>query len=132
MPGSEAWLTPGQFKLPVLLESSSGWNRFVGPLSSMSWSSKSGPTPFGSASTCEMAIQSASDEMHVTERYTPTSADHLMYEATIEDPKVFTRPWKISFPLYRRMEKNVQLLEFKCVPFTEELLFGKFRKQAAR
>ena len=56
----------------------------------------------------------------------------MMCEATVEDPNVFTRPWKISFPLYRRMEKNVQLLEFKCVPFTEELLFGKFRKQAAR
>ena len=60
------------------------------------------------------------------------SANHLTYEATIEDPALFTRPWKISFPLYRRMEKNVQLLEFKCVPFTEELLFGAFRKQAAR
>ena len=69
-----------------------------------------------------------SDALHVVERYTPASPYHLMYEATIEDPKVFTRPWKIRFPLYRRMEKNVQLLEFKCVPFTEELLFGKFRK----
>jgi hypothetical protein len=73
-----------------------------------------------------------SDALHVVERYTPVSPYHMMYEATIEDPKVFTRPWKISFPLYRRMEKNAQLLEFKCVPFTEELLFGKFRKQAAR
>jgi hypothetical protein len=73
-----------------------------------------------------------SDALHVVERYTPVSPYHMMYEATIEDPNVFTRPWKISFPLYRRMEKNLQLLEFKCVPFTEELLFGKFRKQAAR
>jgi hypothetical protein len=73
-----------------------------------------------------------SDALHVVERYTPVSPFHMMYEATIEDPNVFTRPWKISFPLYRRMEKNVQLLEFKCVPFTEELLFGKFNKQAAR
>ena len=73
-----------------------------------------------------------SDALHVVERYTPVSPYHVMYEATIEDPKVFTRPWKISFPLYRRMEKNVQLLEFKCVPFTEELLFGTFRKQTAR
>jgi hypothetical protein len=73
-----------------------------------------------------------SDALHVVERYTPISPYHMMYEATIEDPNVFTRPWKISFPLYRRMEKSVQLLEFKCVPFTEELLFGKFRKQAAR
>ena len=69
-----------------------------------------------------------SDALHVVERYTPVSPYHLMYEATIEDPKVFTRPWKISFPLYRRMEKNVQLVEYKCVPFTEELLYGRFKK----
>jgi hypothetical protein len=69
-----------------------------------------------------------SDAFHVVERYTPVSPYHLIYEATIEDPKVYTRPWKMSFPLYRRMEKNLQLLEFKCVPFTEELLYGKFRK----
>src|ERR1044072_4710036 len=60
--------------------------------------------------------------------FTPTSPYHLNDEATTEDPNVFTRPWKISFPLYPRMEKNVQLLEFKCVPFTEQLLFGKFIK----
>jgi hypothetical protein len=73
-----------------------------------------------------------SDMLRVVERYTPASPYHVMYEATIEDPKVFSRPWTIRFPLYRRMETNVQLLEFKCVPFTEELLFGKFRKQAVR
>jgi hypothetical protein len=69
-------------------------------------------------------------QLHVVERYTPVSPYHLMYEATIEDPGVYTRPWKIRFPLYRRMERNLQLLEFKCVPFTEELLYGKFRKPA--
>ena len=69
-----------------------------------------------------------SDALHVVERYTPVSPYHMMYEATIEDPKVFTRPWKISFPLYRLMEKKVQLLEYKCVPFTEELIYGKFKK----
>jgi hypothetical protein len=69
-----------------------------------------------------------SDGLHVIERYTPMSANHLAYDATIEDTKVYTRPWKISFPLYRRMEKNVQLLEFKCVPFTEDMLYGRFRK----
>jgi len=72
-----------------------------------------------------------SDELHVIERYTPASPYHMMYEATIEDPKVFSRPWKIGFPLYRRLERDMQLLEFKCVPFTEELLFGRFRKQQA-
>jgi len=65
-----------------------------------------------------------SDELHVVERYTPISPYHIKYEATIEDPKVFTRPWKISFPLYRRVEENVQLVEFNCVPFVEELMYA--------
>lgn len=70
-----------------------------------------------------------SDALHVVERYTPRSADTLNYEATIEDPKVFSRPWKISMPLYRRVEKNARLLEYKCVEFTEELLYGPLRKK---
>ena len=69
-----------------------------------------------------------SDAVHVVERYTPISADALMYEAAIEDPNVFTRPWKIRMPLYRRLEENVQLLEFKCVEFVEELMYGHLRK----
>src|SRR6267154_694626 len=72
-----------------------------------------------------------SDQLHVVERYTPVSPFHLMYEATIEDPKVFTRPWKIHFPLYRHMEQDFQLLEFKCEPFTEEMLYGRFVKRPA-
>jgi hypothetical protein len=55
-----------------------------------------------------------SDALHVVERYTPRSADTLTYEATIEDPKVFSRPWKISMPLYRRQEKDIELLEYEC------------------
>jgi hypothetical protein len=69
-----------------------------------------------------------SDELHVVERYTRTSPDILSYEAMIEDPKVFTRSWKISMPLYRRQEKGAQLLDFKCVEFVEELLYGQWRK----
>ena len=69
-----------------------------------------------------------SDALRVTERYTPMSPYHLQYEATIEDPKVFTRPWKISMPLYRRVEPGAQRLEFKCVEFTEELIYGSLRK----
>jgi hypothetical protein len=65
-----------------------------------------------------------SDALKVTERYTPISPYHIKYEATIEDPKVFTRPWKVSFPLYRRVEENAQLMEFNCVPFVEELMYG--------
>ena len=69
-----------------------------------------------------------SDKLHVVERYTRTSQDVIAYEATIEDPDVFTRPWKISMPLYRRQEKNAQILDFKCVEFVEELLYGPYRK----
>ena len=55
-----------------------------------------------------------SEALHVMERYTPIDATHINYEVTIEDPKVFSRPWKMSMPLYRRVERNVQLLEYEC------------------
>ncbi|HEY7387571.1 MAG TPA: hypothetical protein VH640_03630 [Bryobacteraceae bacterium] len=73
-----------------------------------------------------------SDDLHVVERYTPLTPYHLMYEATIEDPKVFTRPWKISMPLYRRMEPQIQALEFKCVEFSEEFLYGHLVAQPGK
>jgi hypothetical protein len=69
-----------------------------------------------------------SEALHVVERFTPKSPDVLDYQVTIEDPKVFTRPWKIQVPLYRRQDKNVQLMEFKCVEFVEELMYGHLRK----
>ncbi len=67
--------------------------------------------------------------MTVTERYTPQGANVLMYEATITDADTFTRPWKISLPIYRRLDQHMQLLDFKCVEFVEELLYGKYRKK---
>ena len=70
-----------------------------------------------------------SDALRVVERYTPAGPNAINYEALIEDPKTFSRPWKISMPLYRRLEKNMQLLEFKCVEFVEELLYGKLRQK---
>ena len=69
-----------------------------------------------------------SDDLHVTERYTPTSPNTMLYEVTIDDPQVYTRPWKMSMPLYRRLDKNMQLLEYNCVPFVEELMYGHLRK----
>lgn len=74
----------------------------------------------------------ASSKLHVVERFTRMDPYHLNYEATIEDPSVFSRPWKISLPLYKRVEKNAQLLEFKCVEFAEELLYGQFKKQPSK
>jgi hypothetical protein len=70
-----------------------------------------------------------SEALRVVERFTATGPDHLMYEATIEDPKTFTRPWKISMPIYRRVERNAQLLEFRCVEFAEDIIYGHLRKQ---
>jgi hypothetical protein len=67
--------------------------------------------------------------LKVTERYTMTDADHIQYEATIDDPETFTRPWKMSMPLYRRVERNAQLGQFKCVEFVTELMYGQLRKE---
>ena len=70
-----------------------------------------------------------SEELVVEERYTPIGPNALFYEATIEDPQVFTRPWKISMPLYRRLEEDARLLEFKCIPFAEEAMFGEWYRR---
>jgi hypothetical protein len=73
-----------------------------------------------------------SDQLHVVERITARSPETLMYEATIEDPQVFTRPWKIRMPLYRHVEQDARVLEFRCVEFVEDLIYGHLRKQSAR
>jgi hypothetical protein len=70
-----------------------------------------------------------SGALKVTERITRVSPERLQYEATLEDPKVFTRPWKISMPLYRRAEPNMRLLEYGCVEFVEELIYGHLSKR---
>jgi hypothetical protein len=70
-----------------------------------------------------------SEDLKLVERFTPMGRDAIRYEATIEDPQVFTRPWKISMPLYRRLEPNAQLLEFRCVEMVEELMYGHLRKE---
>jgi hypothetical protein len=73
-----------------------------------------------------------SDALHVVERFTLMDADHIQYEATIEDAQTFTRPWKISMPLYRRVERNIRLTDFKCVEYSEELLYGDLRKKPSK
>jgi hypothetical protein len=73
-----------------------------------------------------------SDALHVVERYTPRSPETMLYEATIEDPKTFSRPWKMSMLLYRVQDANAQLLEFKCVEFVEELMYGHLRKKGTK
>jgi hypothetical protein len=70
-----------------------------------------------------------SDGLRLVERFTPITRDAIRYDVTIEDPQTFTRPWKISMPLYRRLETNAQLLEYNCVEFVEEFMYGHLRKK---
>ena len=71
-------------------------------------------TDFNDETWFDAAGNFHSDALHVVERFTRTGPDHMLYEVTIEDPKVFTRPWKMSMPLYRRQEKDIELLEYEC------------------
>lgn len=87
-------------------------------------------TGFNGLAWLDRSGNHASPALHVTERYALAGADAIDYEATIEDPETFSRPWNMSFRLYRR-EPEAHLMEFKCVEFTEELLYGEFIKRPA-
>ena len=69
-----------------------------------------------------------SDALRVTERYTMLTPYHIWYEATMEDPKTFSRPWTIRLPLYRHIDPNARLEQFKCIEFVEELMCGHLRR----
>ncbi|MBM3795544.1 MAG: hypothetical protein FJW31_16120 [Acidobacteria bacterium] len=69
-----------------------------------------------------------SNQLRVVERLKLLGPNHIQYEATITDPETFTAPWKIALPLYRRMEKDARIMDFKCVEFVEELMFGEYRR----
>ena len=69
--------------------------------------------------------------MIVTERYSLINEYAMQYEATIDDPQTFSRPWTIRMPLYRHMEPNARILEFNCVQFAEELLYGDLMTKEA-
>ena len=73
-----------------------------------------------------------SNIMVVTEKWTPMGPNHIEYEATIEDPETFSEPWTIKMPLYRRMEENAVIMDFKCVQFVEELLYGQWRRESVQ
>ncbi len=73
-----------------------------------------------------------SEKMVVTEKWTPMGPNHIKYQATIDDPETFTEPWTIEMPLYRRMEENLILMDFKCVQFVEELLYGQWRRESVQ
>ena len=111
-------------EVPAIAESWMGWSngRWDGDTLVVDVTAQNGQT------WLDRAGNYGSATMHVVERYTPLGPNHLQYEARIEDPNVYSRPWTISIPLYRRLEPNVQLLEFKCVEFAEELMYGHLSK----
>jgi hypothetical protein len=71
----------------------------------------------------------ASNQLTVIERFRRLSPNHLSYEATLDDPQTFTRPWTIEMPLYRVIDPQAQLLEHKCVPFADGLLYQDLIKR---
>jgi hypothetical protein len=87
---------------------------------------------FNDQSWFDRAGNHHSEALTVTERYTMTGRDHIQYEATIDDPKTFTRPWKIGMPLYRHVNADARLGQFKCVEFVEELMYGHLRKEPVK
>jgi len=67
----------------------------------------------------------------VVERFKKIDNDHIQYSATVEDPNLYTKPWTLSMVLYRNVEPNAQLLEFRCVPFSEMMLYGDLLEENA-
>jgi len=83
---------------------------------------------FNAESWFDRAGNHHSEALKVVERYTMIGPDHIQYEATMEDPQTFTRPWTIRLPLYRHVNPDARLGQFKCVEFVEELMYGHLRK----
>ena len=83
---------------------------------------------FNGQAWLDRAGNHASYALHVTERYTFAGPDAIDYEATLEDPRTFSEPWSMRFRLYRHADPDAHLMEFKCVEFTEELLYGEYFK----
>ena len=86
-------------------------------------------TDFNGKNWFDRAGNFHSIDLRLEERFTPISTDAFLYEVTIEDPNVFTQPWRIAMPIYRRLEPNMTLLEYPCIEFAEEFLYGHLRKE---
>ena len=83
---------------------------------------------FNDGSWFDRAGNYHSEDMKVVERYTMTGPDHIRYEATIDDPRTFAKPWTIRLMLYRDVNPDARLGQFKCVEFVTELMYGHLRK----
>lgn len=85
-------------------------------------------TGFNGRAHLDRAGNFVSAGLKVTERFTLSNANVIHYEATLEDPQTYSAPWTIRMPLYRHAEENAELLEYKCVPFVEEMLYKDLEK----
>ncbi|HMB72526.1 MAG TPA: hypothetical protein VKQ06_03070, partial [Gammaproteobacteria bacterium] len=84
---------------------------------------------FNGQAWLDRAGNHASYALRVTERYTFAGPDAIDYEAELEDPRTFSEPWRMSFRLHRRADRDAHIMEFKCVEFTEDLLYGEYYKR---
>jgi hypothetical protein len=80
-------------------------------------------TGFNGKAQLDRSGNYTSPNLKVTERFTRVNAGVISYEATLEDSQTYRAPWTIRMPLYRHVEQDAELLEHKCVPFVEELLY---------
>jgi hypothetical protein len=80
-------------------------------------------TALNGQSWLDRAGNYATNKLKVTERFTLLDPNHIRYEATLDDPQTYSRPWTIEMPLYRLIDENAQLLENKCVTFADMLLY---------
>lgn len=111
---------------PSALDSWMGW-------SNASWDGDTlvvDVTGFNGQAWLDRSGNHAGNALRVVERYTFAGPDAIDYEATLEDPGTFSRPWTMRFRLYRHPDPDAHLMEFKCVEFTEALLYGEFYRRA--
>lgn len=80
-------------------------------------------TGFNGKAHLDRAGDFFSPALKVVERFTLKNPNVMLYEATLTDPMTYSRPWTIRMPLYKHVEQNAELLQYKCVPFVEELLY---------
>lgn len=80
-------------------------------------------TGFNGRARLDRAGNFFSPALKVTERFKLQNPNVIQYEATLEDPQTYSAPWALRMPLYKHVEENAEILEFKCVPFVEELLY---------
>jgi hypothetical protein len=70
-----------------------------------------------------------SEALELEERFTPLSSDALWYEVTLTDPNTYTEPWTFAMPLYRRLEPTATVLDYPCIEFSEEFMYGHVRRE---